>query len=104
MPLMTKWSEEVLKDEHKGLLNAWGESVAYYMMFTGTHEITDAKQFAFRWILWDVAVHGDCEWKLDFLTQKMLPFVGTTANVAEKTFHTFLNGDVKRIAKEKGLA
>lgn len=99
MPLTTRWSESAIATEN--LVSEWGMNVAYYMMFTGTNKIEKVEEFAFRWILWDVTVNGGCDYTIESLSDKLRPFEGTTANVSAKTLHTFLNGDIKRIAKER---
>jgi hypothetical protein len=102
MALHTRWSDEILKDENRETLNRWAEFVAYYMMFTGTQKIENADDFFFRISLWDLAVHGNLTYSREDLFPILEMFVGTTANVSQKTLHTFLTGDIKRIAKEKG--
>lgn len=102
MSLNTRWSAEIMQDENRELLNRWAEYVAFNMMFTGTQKIENAEDFYFRISLWDLAVNGEVLYKRDDLLPILEKFVGTTANVSPKTLHSFLTGDIKRIAKEKG--
>lgn len=102
MSLNVRWGKSAMElgDAEFG---AHAESVAFYMMFCGIREITEenVREFAFRWQMWDVAIGGETFRDLNYRISVLEKFVGTSANVTEKTLHTFVNSDVKRILREK---
>lgn len=102
MSLNVRWSESAIALSDDEFAKS-AESVAFYMMFCGIQKITEenVREFAFRWQMWDVAIGGDTFRKLEERIEILTPFIGTSANVTPKTLHTFLTGDIKRIAKEK---
>jgi hypothetical protein len=60
----------------------------------------NVKEFALRANLWDITVNGSTVRTNDEWEALFTPFIGTTANVIQKTFSQFLSGDIKRIAKD----
>jgi hypothetical protein len=99
MALNVRWSESAMSSES---FNVRAETIAFYMMFCGMQSITEKNvaEFALRWNLWDVTVNGSTNVSNDERVEILKPFIGTTANVIQKTFSQFLSGDIKRIAKD----